>query len=163
SVSLNLKARRDERARIEGERLARENSRRAAKNLPALKSDEELDKSKDEAADVVLEQATQVMGDMVTGAHPQPPQKTARASWERAGASLRAPHPRAPGAVSGVSAQQDPEQVPGVLGEHVRQRRIGPRPRRRQHVAFGERERVRRRRGVGLAAVARHALQPLGA
>src|SRR5438477_177806 len=80
SVSLNLKARRDERARIEGERLARENSRRAAKNLPALKSVEELDKSKDEAADVVLEQATQVMGDMVTGAHPQPPQKTARAS-----------------------------------------------------------------------------------
>ena len=80
SVSLNLKARRDERARIEGERLARENSRRAAKNLPALKSVEELDKSKDEAADVVLEQATQVMADMVTGAHPQPPQKTARAS-----------------------------------------------------------------------------------
>jgi len=40
----------------------------------------ELDKSKDEAADVVLEQAAQVMADMVTGAHPQPPQKTARAS-----------------------------------------------------------------------------------
>jgi carboxyl-terminal processing protease len=80
SVSLNLKARREERTRIEGERLARENSRRAAKNLPPLKSIEELDKSKDEAADVVLEQATQVMADMVTGAHPQPPQKTARAS-----------------------------------------------------------------------------------
>src|SRR5438034_273811 len=81
SVSLNLKARREERARIESERLARENSRRAAKNLPPLKSVEELDKSKDEAADVVLEQATQVMADMVTGAHPQqPPQKTARAS-----------------------------------------------------------------------------------
>src|SRR6266699_1746348 len=81
SVSLNLKARREERARIESDRLARENSRRAAKNLPPLKSVEELDKSKDEAADVVLEQATQVMADMVTGAHPQqPPQKTARAS-----------------------------------------------------------------------------------
>jgi carboxyl-terminal processing protease len=78
SVSLNLKARREERTRIESERLARENSRRAAKNLPSLKSVEELDKSKDEAADVVLEQATQVMADMVTGAHPQ--QKTARAS-----------------------------------------------------------------------------------
>jgi hypothetical protein len=79
-VSLNLKARREERTRIESERLARENSRRTAKNLPPLKSVEELDKSKDEAADVVLEQATQVMADMVTGAHPQPPQKTARAS-----------------------------------------------------------------------------------
>src|ERR1700719_1103618 len=80
SVSLNLKARRDERTRVQSERLARENSRRAAKKLPPLKSVEELDKSKDEAADVVLEQATQVMADMVTGAHPQPPQKTARAS-----------------------------------------------------------------------------------
>src|ERR1700716_947041 len=80
SVSLNLKARRDERTRVQSERLARENSRRAAKNLPALKSVEELDKIKDEAADVVLEQASQVMADMVTGAHPQPPQKTARAS-----------------------------------------------------------------------------------
>jgi len=80
SVSLNLKARREERARIESERLGRENSRRAAKNLPPLKSIEELDKSKDETADVVLEQAAQVMADMVAGAHPQPPQKTARAS-----------------------------------------------------------------------------------
>jgi hypothetical protein len=79
-VSLNLKARREERTRVQSERLARENSRRAAKNLPALKSVEELDKTKDEAADVVLEQAAQIMADMVTGAHPQPPQKTARAS-----------------------------------------------------------------------------------
>src|ERR1700704_5770193 len=80
SLSLDLKARRDARARIETERLARENSRRAAKNLTPLKSIEELDKSKDETADVVLEQAAQVMADMVAGAHPQPPQKTARAS-----------------------------------------------------------------------------------
>jgi carboxyl-terminal processing protease len=78
SLSLNLKTRREERARIEGERLARENSRRAAKNLPPLKSVEELEKTKDEAADVVLEQATQVMADMVT--HTQPQTKTARAS-----------------------------------------------------------------------------------
>jgi carboxyl-terminal processing protease len=79
SVSLNLKERREERTRIEGERLARENSRRAAKNLPPLKSVEEIDKTKDEVADVVLEQATQVMADVVLGAHPQqPPQKTAR-------------------------------------------------------------------------------------
>ncbi len=79
SLSLNLKARREERTRIEGERLARENSRRAAKNLPALKSVDEIDKTKDEVADVVLEQATQVMADIVVGAHPpQPAQKTAR-------------------------------------------------------------------------------------
>jgi carboxyl-terminal processing protease len=80
SLSLNLKTRREERARIDAERLARENSRRAAKNLPPLKSVEELEKTKDEAADVVLEQATQVMADMVTGAHTQPQTKTARAS-----------------------------------------------------------------------------------
>ena len=82
SVSLNLKARREERARIDAERLTRENSRRAAKNLPPLKSVEELEKTKDkdEAADVVLEQATQVMADMVSGAHIQPQTKTARAS-----------------------------------------------------------------------------------
>jgi carboxyl-terminal processing protease len=80
SVSLNLKERRDERARIDKERLDRENSRRAAKNLPPFKTVEELEKSKDDAADVVLDQATQVMADMVTGARPQtPPQKAARA------------------------------------------------------------------------------------
>ncbi len=82
SVSLNLKARREERARIDAERLTRENSRRAAKNLPPLKSVEELEKTKDkdEAADVVLEQATQVMADMVSGAHTPPQTKTARTS-----------------------------------------------------------------------------------
>ena len=78
SVSLNLKERRDERARIDKERLDRENSRRAAKNLPPFKTVEELEKSKDDAADVVLDQATQVMADMVTGARPQT-QKAARA------------------------------------------------------------------------------------
>ena len=80
SVSLNLKERRDERARIDKERLDRENSRRAAKNLAPFKTVEELEKSKDDAADVVLDQATQVMADMVTGARPQtPPQKAVRA------------------------------------------------------------------------------------
>ena len=80
SVSLNLKTRREERARMDAERLARENSRRAAKNLAPFKSVEELDKqqTKDEAADVVLEQATQVMADMVSATHLQPPTKTAR-------------------------------------------------------------------------------------
>ena len=78
TVSLNLNARREERARIDRERLERENNRRAAKNLPALKSVEELEKTKDDAADVVLDQAAQVMADMVAGARPQP--KTARAN-----------------------------------------------------------------------------------
>src|SRR5215813_5043706 len=80
SVSLNLKTRKEERARLDKERLDRENSRRAAKNLPPVKSIEELEKSnKDAAADVVLDQAAQVMADMVTGAHPLPQQKAARA------------------------------------------------------------------------------------
>jgi hypothetical protein len=57
------------------------NSRRAAKSLPPFKSVEELEKVKDDAADVVLDQATQIMADMVTRPQPQqqPPQKTARA------------------------------------------------------------------------------------
>jgi carboxyl-terminal processing protease len=79
SVSLNLQVRRDERARIDKERLDRENARRAAKNLPPVKSVEELEKNKDEAADVVLDQATQVMADMVTSGR-TPAQKTARAN-----------------------------------------------------------------------------------
>ena len=80
TVSLNLKARREERARFDKERLERENSRRAAKNLPPYKSVEELDKAKD-TTDVVLDQATQVMADVVSGARPppaNPPQKTVR-------------------------------------------------------------------------------------
>src|SRR5262249_13214408 len=80
SVSLNLKARRDERTRQEKERLDRENSRRAAKNLPPLKSVEEIEKEKSELPDVILTQAAEIMADMVTGIRPTPPgqQKTAR-------------------------------------------------------------------------------------
>jgi carboxyl-terminal processing protease len=88
SVSLNLNARREERAHFEKERLARENTRRVAKNEPPLTSIEELekankdskDKPKDVAGDVLLEQAAQIMADMVIGARPAPQQKTARAS-----------------------------------------------------------------------------------
>jgi carboxyl-terminal processing protease len=79
SVSLNLKARREERTRQEKERLDRENSRRAAKNLPPFKSVEEIDKDKAELPDVVLTQAAEIMADMVTGARSTPAsQKTAR-------------------------------------------------------------------------------------
>ena len=63
SVSLNLKMRQEERARQDRERLDRENSRRAAKSLPGLKTIEELEAA--EAPDIVLTQATEVMADMV--------------------------------------------------------------------------------------------------
>src|SRR5882757_1422498 len=79
SISLNLKARRDERAKLDKERLDRENARRAAKNQPAYKTVEELDKVKDDSPDIVLTQSAEIMADIVTGARPQtPPQKTAR-------------------------------------------------------------------------------------
>jgi carboxyl-terminal processing protease len=80
SVSLNLKMRREERAREDKERLERENSRRAAKNLPPLKTVAELDKAKESQPDVMLDQAAQIMTDVVTGVRPTPVQKTARAS-----------------------------------------------------------------------------------
>ena len=70
SVSLNLKQRQDERKRLENERLARENTRRAAIGLPVLKTVEELEK--DDLPDVVLDQASEVVGDMVVGVRPMP-------------------------------------------------------------------------------------------
>jgi carboxyl-terminal processing protease len=79
SVSLNLKVRREERTREDKERLDRENSRRVAKNLPPLKSVTDLDKSKDDEPDVMLDQAAQIMTDVVTGVRVVPVQKTARA------------------------------------------------------------------------------------
>lgn len=80
SVSLNLKVRREERSREDKERLDRENSRRVAKNLPPLKSVTDLDKAKEDEPDVMLDQATQIMTDVVTGVRVVPVQKTARAS-----------------------------------------------------------------------------------
>jgi carboxyl-terminal processing protease len=68
SLSLNLQQRKQERERIDKERLARENTRRAAQNLPALKTSEELAEAK--FPDTVLDQATEVMTDMVTGLRP---------------------------------------------------------------------------------------------
>ena len=82
TVSLNLASRKEERAQQETQRLARENARRAAKNLPAFKTIEELekdandkDKDKDsketkDEADIVLTQASEIMGDMVAGVRP---------------------------------------------------------------------------------------------
>jgi carboxyl-terminal processing protease len=68
SLSLNLQQRKEERERLEKDRLARENARRAAQSLPALKTTEELADAK--FPDTVLDQATEVMTDMVTGARP---------------------------------------------------------------------------------------------
>ncbi|HLJ37638.1 MAG TPA: carboxy terminal-processing peptidase, partial [Steroidobacteraceae bacterium] len=79
SVSLNLKVRREERTREDKERLDRENSRRLAKNLPPLKSVADLDKAKEDLPDVALDQAAQIMTDVVTGVRPASGQKTARA------------------------------------------------------------------------------------
>lgn len=82
SVSLNLKQRQEERKLLDAARLARENARRAGLGMPALKTTEALEKS--ELPDVILDQATEVMGDVVTGVRPlpaapvlDPPQKTA--------------------------------------------------------------------------------------
>ena len=65
SLSLNLQARKAEREKLEKDRLARENARRAALSMPALKTSEELADAK--FPDTVLDQATEVMTDMVTG------------------------------------------------------------------------------------------------
>ncbi len=65
AVSLNLKARREERTALDRDRLARENARRVALNQPPLKTAEEI--KTDDATDIVLNQATEVMADMVGG------------------------------------------------------------------------------------------------
>jgi carboxyl-terminal processing protease len=81
TLSLNLATRKEERSQQDAQRLTRENTRRAAKGLPAFKTVEELEKdannkdnkdskdSKDEA-DIVLTQASEIMGDMISGVHP---------------------------------------------------------------------------------------------
>jgi carboxyl-terminal processing protease len=73
-LSLNLKTRREERARQEQEALARENTRRAAKSLAQLNTAQELEKA--DQGDIVLTQASEIMADMITGAVPTPPKQT---------------------------------------------------------------------------------------
>ena len=63
TISLNLEARRAERARLEAERLARENARRVARTEKPLQDIAELDSAKQ--PDVVLDQAAEVMVDML--------------------------------------------------------------------------------------------------
>jgi carboxyl-terminal processing protease len=85
SLSLNLQQRKDERERLERERLTRENARRAAQSLPPLKTAEELADAK--FPDTVLDQAAEVMTDMVTGARPlhSSPSRTVRSEAKPAG------------------------------------------------------------------------------
>ncbi len=71
SLSLNLQKRKEERERIDSERLTRENARRTAQNLPALKTFEELADAK--FPDTVLDQAAEIMTDMVSGLRPLTP------------------------------------------------------------------------------------------
>ncbi|MFZ9708944.1 MAG: carboxy terminal-processing peptidase [Steroidobacteraceae bacterium] len=70
SLSLNLEQRRTERERLEADRLKRENERRAALGKPALPSAEAL--AELEPPDVALDQAVQVMTDVVELAAPSP-------------------------------------------------------------------------------------------
>ena len=83
SLSLNLQQRKTERERIDKERLARENSRRAAQGLPALKNSEELADAK--FPDTVLDQAAEVMTDMVSGIRPvhSAPSRTVRSDGKK--------------------------------------------------------------------------------
>ena len=85
SLSLNLAQRKAERERVDKDRLTRENARRAAQNLPPLKNAEELADAK--FPDTVLDQATEVMTDMVTGVRPQHsvPTRTVRSESKPAG------------------------------------------------------------------------------
>jgi carboxyl-terminal processing protease len=62
TLSLNLKTREAERKRQESERLARENELRAAHNEPPYKSLEEI--KDDAAAGIILDEATQIAGDL---------------------------------------------------------------------------------------------------
>jgi carboxyl-terminal processing protease len=62
TVSLNLKSREEERKRQDDDRLARENALRAARNEPAVKSLEDI--KDDASAGIILDEATQIAGDL---------------------------------------------------------------------------------------------------
>jgi hypothetical protein len=62
TVSLNLKSREQERKRQDDDRLARENALRAARNEPAVKSLEDI--KDDASAGIILDEATQIAGDL---------------------------------------------------------------------------------------------------
>jgi carboxyl-terminal processing protease len=77
TLSLNLKTREAERKQQESERLARENELRAARGEPPYKSLEEI--KDDAAAGIILEEATQIAGDLaVAGVHKAGPTQARR-------------------------------------------------------------------------------------
>jgi carboxyl-terminal processing protease len=65
TVSLNLMARREQRTREDKSLLALDNKRRAATGLPPLTNVEQIDKGKDKIPDVILDQAADIVGDMI--------------------------------------------------------------------------------------------------
>ena len=78
TLSLNLEERQAERAWLDRERLDRENGRRTAQGKPLLKSVEEIEadakpdpkadaKDAEKAPDILLDQAAQIMADIVVG------------------------------------------------------------------------------------------------
>ena len=67
-VSLNIEVRTAEREELEAQQLARENERRSALGLEPFETTEELDTN--EPADVLLDQATQVVVDMASISDP---------------------------------------------------------------------------------------------
>jgi carboxyl-terminal processing protease len=85
TVSLNLEERKAERARLDGDRLARENARRKALSKPLFASLEELEKDDEaqgqgeNAPDILLDRTTEIMGDVVAGLpNTAPPRTLAR-------------------------------------------------------------------------------------
>jgi carboxyl-terminal processing protease len=63
TLSLNLKTREEERKRLEGERLERENTWRVAHDMKPVKSLEEI--KDDAAAGILLDEASQIAADLV--------------------------------------------------------------------------------------------------
>ncbi len=63
SLSLNLKQRENERARLDQERLQRENARREALKLPTLASLPDMEKEKNTAPDPLLDETAQITAD----------------------------------------------------------------------------------------------------
>jgi len=63
SVSLNLKARQQEREQLDKARLERENARRVADGLKPVATLEELEKQKEEAPDPLLSEASEITAD----------------------------------------------------------------------------------------------------
>ncbi len=62
TISLNLESRRSEREQVLADRLARENARRVALNLPPVESLDDIDE--DDLPDILLEQAARIATDL---------------------------------------------------------------------------------------------------